>query len=37
LALPTNTVISDILRFYKNTYGNEIRTIEEFIKQRLTA
>ena len=37
LALPKNTVISDILRFYKSTYGNEIRTIEEFIKQRLTA
>ena len=37
LAFPINTVIGDILRFYKNTYGNEIRTIEEFIKQRLTA
>ena len=36
LALPINTVIGDILRFYKNTYGNEIRTIEGFIKQRLT-
>lgn len=37
LGLPLNTIISDILRFYKNTYGNEISTIEEFLRQRLTA
>ena len=36
LALPPNTVVNDILRFYKNTYGSEISAIEGFLKQRLT-
>lgn len=36
LALPLNSVINDILRFYKNTYGSEISTIEVFLRQRLS-
>ena len=36
LALPLDTVNNDILRFYKNAYGNEINTIEEYLRQRLT-
>ena len=37
LGLPPNTILYDILHFYKNTYGNEINTIEEYLRQRLTA
>ena len=37
LALPKETVISDVLRFYKNTYRSEISVIEVFIGQRLVA
>lgn len=37
LALPQNTVINDILRFYKHTYGSEISIIEGYLRQRLTA
>lgn len=36
LALPLNTIVNDILRFYRNSYGNEINAIEAYLRQRLT-
>lgn len=37
LTLPLDTVINDILRFYKNAYGDTINIIEEYLRQRLNS